>query len=68
MHVGAGTFVPVKTDNIKDHVMHSETFEISQATINKINQTKANGGRIFFSNQAEITVGFVNQLLLCKLR
>ncbi len=46
LHVGAGTFVPVKTDNIKDHVMHSEMFEISQATIDKINQTKANGRRI----------------------
>ncbi len=46
LHVGAGTFVHVKTDNIKDHVMHSETFEINQATIDKINQTKANGGCI----------------------
>ncbi|WP_425353114.1 S-adenosylmethionine:tRNA ribosyltransferase-isomerase [Abyssogena phaseoliformis symbiont] len=41
LYVGAGTFVPVKTDNIKDHVMHSETFKINQATIDKINQTKA---------------------------
>lgn len=46
LHVGAATFLPVKTDNIKDHVMHSEMFEISQTAIDKINQTKANGGRI----------------------
>ncbi|CAB9540048.1 S-adenosylmethionine:tRNA ribosyltransferase-isomerase (EC [Bathymodiolus brooksi thiotrophic gill symbiont] len=46
LHVGAGTFVPVKTDNIKDHTMHSEIFEINQSTVDKINQTKANGGRI----------------------
>ncbi|AYQ57585.1 tRNA preQ1(34) S-adenosylmethionine ribosyltransferase-isomerase QueA [Bathymodiolus thermophilus thioautotrophic gill symbiont] len=46
LHVGAGTFVPVKTDNIEDHTMHSEIFEINPATVDKINQTKANGGRI----------------------
>jgi S-adenosylmethionine:tRNA ribosyltransferase-isomerase len=46
LHVGAGTFQPVKTDNIKDHTMHSEYYEISQDSVDKINQTKANGGRI----------------------
>ncbi|CAB5496431.1 S-adenosylmethionine:tRNA ribosyltransferase-isomerase (EC [Bathymodiolus thermophilus thioautotrophic gill symbiont] len=46
LHVGAGTFVPVKTDNIEDHTMHSEIFEINPVTVDKINQTKANGGRI----------------------
>jgi S-adenosylmethionine:tRNA ribosyltransferase-isomerase len=46
LHVGAGTFQPVKTEQIKDHVMHSEYFEINQNTVDKINQTKASGGRI----------------------
>ncbi len=46
LHVGAGTFQPVKTKEIKDHVMHSEYFEISQDVIDKINLTKANGGRV----------------------
>ncbi|SMM99469.1 S-adenosylmethionine:tRNA ribosyltransferase-isomerase [uncultured Candidatus Thioglobus sp.] len=46
LHVGAGTFQPVKVDNIIEHKMHSEYFEISQQTVDKINQTKANGGRI----------------------
>jgi S-adenosylmethionine:tRNA ribosyltransferase-isomerase len=46
LHVGAGTFQPVKTQEIKDHIMHSEYFEINQETIDKINQTKANGGRV----------------------
>jgi S-adenosylmethionine:tRNA ribosyltransferase-isomerase len=46
LHVGAGTFQPVKADNITDHKMHSEYFEIDQKTVDKINQTKANGGRI----------------------
>jgi S-adenosylmethionine:tRNA ribosyltransferase-isomerase len=46
LHVGAGTFQPVKVDEITDHKMHSEYFEIDQTTVDKINQTKENGGRI----------------------
>jgi S-adenosylmethionine:tRNA ribosyltransferase-isomerase len=46
LHVGAGTFQPVKADNITEHQMHSEYFEIDQDTVDKIHQTKANGGRI----------------------
>ena len=46
LHVGAGTFQPVKSDKITDHKMHSEYFEIDQSTVDKINQTKASGGRI----------------------
>jgi S-adenosylmethionine:tRNA ribosyltransferase-isomerase len=46
LHVGAGTFQPVKTEQIIEHKMHSEYFEIDQNTIDKINQTKKNGRRI----------------------
>ena len=46
LHVGAGTFQPVKVEDIKDHQMHSEYFEICQETVDKIVTTKANGGRI----------------------
>ncbi len=46
LHVGAGTFQPVKVDDIKDHQMHSEYFEVCQETVDKIFTTKANGGRI----------------------
>lgn len=46
LHIGAGTFQSVKTQNIKNHKMHLEYFEISQAVVDKINQTKAQGGRI----------------------
>jgi len=46
LHVGAGTFQPVKVDDIKDHQMHSEYFEVCQETVDKIVTTKANGGRI----------------------
>lgn len=46
LHVGAGTFLPVKVDDIKDHVMHSERGEVSKQAADEINATKAAGGRI----------------------
>lgn len=46
LHVGAGTFAPVKTDDILNHKMHSEYAELPQATADLINQTKACGGRV----------------------
>ena len=46
LHVGAGTFQPVKTDNISEHVMHFERYGIDPATLEKISQCKARGGKI----------------------
>jgi S-adenosylmethionine:tRNA ribosyltransferase-isomerase len=46
LHVGLGTFRPVKTDNIEDHTMHSEYFIISDETVKIINETRTQGGRI----------------------
>lgn len=46
LHVGAGTFQPVRTDNIAEHVMHSEWGEVPQATVELVEQTKASGGKI----------------------
>ena len=46
MHVGLGTFRPVKEENILDHKMHSEWYEITKDACDKINNAKANGGRI----------------------
>jgi len=46
LHVGLGTFRPVKTDNIEDHDMHAEYFIISEETAAAINNAKTNGGRI----------------------
>ena len=46
LHVGAGTFQPVKVEDIESHKMHSEYYEISTETIDKIEQAKALGGRI----------------------
>lgn len=46
LHIGIGTFRPVKVDNIKDHVMHSEWYSINQENADIINKTKAKGGRV----------------------
>jgi S-adenosylmethionine:tRNA ribosyltransferase-isomerase len=46
LHVGAGTFQPVKVDEISDHVMHSEYVEVPQEVADKIQHTKSNGGRV----------------------
>lgn len=46
LHVGLGTFAPVKTEKIKDHKMHSEFIEAKAATIKAILRTKKQGGRI----------------------
>lgn len=46
LHVGAGTFQPVRVHNIAEHKMHSERYILSQATVDAITQTKARGGRI----------------------
>lgn len=46
LHVGAGTFLPVKTDNIADHVMHAEQGEISQQAAEAVNRAQSEGRRI----------------------
>jgi S-adenosylmethionine:tRNA ribosyltransferase-isomerase len=46
LHVGAGTFSPVRSENIEEHPMHAEYFEVSGATCSAINSTHAAGGRV----------------------
>ena len=46
LHVGLGTFRPVKVDNILEHHMHSEYYQISQEAADKINKAKDNGNRV----------------------
>ena len=46
LHVGIGTFRPVKAENIEDHEMHSEHYHIPKETADLINETKKNGGRV----------------------
>ena len=46
LHVGAGTFQPVRTENLAEHTMHSEWFDVPQRTVDAIARTRAGGGRI----------------------
>ncbi len=46
LHVGAGTFQPVRVDAIADHTMHSERYTIPQATVEAIADTRTRGGRV----------------------
>lgn len=46
LHVGAGTFVPVRVDDLADHVMHEERYTIPPALIDAIDATRARGGRV----------------------
>ena len=46
LHVGLGTFRPVKAENVSDHIMHAEYYSISEQAAETINKARAKGGRI----------------------
>ena len=46
LHVGAGTFQPVRVDKIEDHVMHSEIAHVPEETVKAVNEARARGGRV----------------------
>lgn len=46
LHVGAGTFLPVRTDDIENHIMHSEWCDVPEATAKLIQETKARGNKV----------------------
>lgn len=46
LHVGLGTFLPVKTDEITDHEMHSEKYQLEKGTADRLNRAKRNGKKI----------------------
>lgn len=46
LHVGLGTFRPVKVEDVTNHHMHSEYYEVTEETAQIVNETKANGGRV----------------------
>ena len=46
LHVGAGTFLPVKTENLDEHQMHAEWYQVSEAAAGLINETRSAGGRV----------------------
>ncbi len=56
LHVGLGTFRPVKVDDILDHKMHSEYYEISNETIDKINLAKKEGRRVIAVGTTSVRV------------
>ena len=46
LHVGAGTFQPVREDSIEQHVMHAEFVEVNQAVVDAVSETRSRGGRV----------------------
>ncbi|HZY69173.1 MAG TPA: tRNA preQ1(34) S-adenosylmethionine ribosyltransferase-isomerase QueA [Devosia sp.] len=46
LHVGAGTFLPMKVDDTDDHVMHAEWGELTEAVVHRLEEARANGGRV----------------------
>ncbi|QIL50604.1 tRNA preQ1(34) S-adenosylmethionine ribosyltransferase-isomerase QueA [Weissella coleopterorum] len=54
LHVGLGTFRPVETDNLADHKMHSEFYQLSQIAADTLNEVRANGGRIIATGTTSI--------------
>ncbi len=46
LHVGPGTFAPIRSDNLDDHPMHAETYSVPDATLTALRQTRDGGGRI----------------------
>jgi len=46
LHVGAGTFQPMRVDNLEDHKMHSEIIEVSETVCDQIRETRKQGGRV----------------------
>jgi S-adenosylmethionine:tRNA ribosyltransferase-isomerase len=46
LHVGAGTFQPVRVDELTEHKMHSERLSVSEALARRVNETRAHGGRV----------------------
>ncbi len=70
LHVGLGTFRPVKADDIADHKMHSEFYVIEEDAVNKINDAKKNGKRVICvgttSNRVVETVSDENGFMTTK--
>jgi S-adenosylmethionine:tRNA ribosyltransferase-isomerase len=66
LHVGLGTFLPIRTDLIEDHHMHQEYFNIPKATIETIRSVKSSGGRVIalgttVARTLEYACGAINQ-------
>jgi len=56
LHVGPGTFAPVKTENISAHPMHEERYDLSEDTVQLVNETRRNRGRIVAAGTTTLRV------------
>ncbi len=56
LHVGLGTFLPVKSDEVENHKMHSEFYSVTQAAADRINKAKADGRRIIAVGTTSVRV------------
>ena len=66
LHVGAGTFMPVRTTDITNHIMHSEWCDVPQSTIDLILETKARGNKVIAVGTTAITL--LPRALVSKIR
>ena len=71
LHVGLGTFRPVKEENVLEHKMHSEHYEIPERTAKLIKETKASGGRVIAVGTTscrtlESVAAFYNEIKPCE--
>jgi len=56
LHVGLGTFAPVKTETLTEHTMHEERFAVGETTVSAVNEAKKNGGRVFAVGTTSVRV------------
>ena len=68
LHVSLGTFMPVKTENLEDHVMHSEEFFVEKEVIERLNIAKQNGKRIIAVGSTSTRVLETLAITNCKLQ
>jgi S-adenosylmethionine:tRNA ribosyltransferase-isomerase len=56
LHVGPGTFLPVKTAELSEHTMHEEWFALGEETVHALNEAKKSGGRVFAAGTTTVRV------------
>ena len=56
LHVGPGTFLPVKTQNLSEHTMHEERFTLGEETVRIVNEAKKSGGRVIAAGTTSVRV------------
>ncbi len=56
LHVGSGTFQPLRVEKLEDHVMHSERFSVDDTVVQQVNETRARGGRVIAVGTTSVRV------------